>query len=90
MSSMWPCSDDHDFKHGVWPPRWVKPGGTRVGIVMRYSSRRRRYNLEYPFRVILTEDEQQERAAFLLKREAKQERKREGGKAPKGRVTRVS
>jgi hypothetical protein len=55
---VWKSRDDHTHKHGVWFPLRCDRDGVRYAIIYRWSNgRQREFAREYPYRIILTEDE---------------------------------
>jgi hypothetical protein len=54
MSMCWPMSDDHAFKHGVWPCPSMRDAAVRVSVVYRWSNPAlvESFELEYPYRIV--------------------------------------
>ena len=61
MSMYWPRAADFANKHGVWFPRPVQRAHVRIALMFRWSNgRTRRFAHEYPYRLILTEEERRD------------------------------
>ena len=75
---IWKAGDDMTNKHGVWFPLFGRGAkraearrGVRYAIVFRWSNGRvREFDLEYPHRIILSEDERERIAQRIVQREA--------------------
>ena len=59
---LWPEVDNHNNKHGVWPPRGMHEG-LRVSVVFRWTSDVAPFSVHAPYRIVLTHAELEEIAA---------------------------